>query len=83
MQQIGGKKMKKLSMFGSLLLILAFVLGPYIEEAFRQTMIISRGNMLFLVQRPICAVLLLIALAVVVMSIVGKRTFSNSVSGED
>ena len=27
MQQIGGKKMKKLSMFGSLLLILAYVLA--------------------------------------------------------
>ena len=37
-------------------LILAFVLGPMIENAFRQSMLMSDANLLIFVQRPIAAV---------------------------
>ncbi len=49
-------------------LLLGFVLGPMIEEHLRRAMIISRGDALVFVERPISATLL--ALAAVVLVIV-------------
>jgi putative tricarboxylic transport membrane protein len=63
-------------------LILAFVLGPLIEVAFRQTMIVSEGSLLVFVRRPICAVLLLVALAIILTAVFKKRTFSTTIAGE-
>ncbi len=42
-------------------LLLGFVLGPMIEEYFRRAMIISRGDPMVFVQKPISAVMLSIA----------------------
>lgn len=42
-------------------LIMAFILGPMLENAFRQSLIMSDGNLLIFMQRPISAVTLIIA----------------------
>lgn len=44
--------------------ILAFVLGPMIEENFRRSMLIGQGRLQIFVERPICLALLLIAAAI-------------------
>jgi putative tricarboxylic transport membrane protein len=48
-------------------LLLGFVLGPLLEEHLRRAMILSRGDPTTFVTRPISAVLLLIAVAVLVV----------------
>ncbi len=48
-------------------LLLGFVLGPLLEENLRRAMIISRGDPSVFVTRPISAILLLLALAVLVV----------------
>ncbi|MBE7183723.1 MAG: tripartite tricarboxylate transporter permease [Methylobacterium mesophilicum] len=48
-------------------LLLGFVLGPLLEENLRRAMRLSRGDPMTFVDRPISAVLLLIALAVLVV----------------
>jgi putative tricarboxylic transport membrane protein len=47
-------------------LILAFVLAPMLENAFRQSMIISRGSPLIFVSRPISAAFVFVALILLV-----------------
>ena len=42
-------------------MLLAFILGPMMEEYLRRAMLLSRGNPLVFVQRPISATLLAIA----------------------
>jgi TctA family transporter len=42
-------------------MLLAFILGPLMEEYLRRAMLISRGNPLVFVQRPISATLLVLA----------------------
>ncbi|MGV6875490.1 tripartite tricarboxylate transporter permease [Pseudochelatococcus sp. B33] len=39
-------------------LMLGFVLGPMLEEHFRRAMILSRGDMMFFIERPVSAVML-------------------------
>ena len=63
-------------------LILAFVLGPLMEVAFRQTMIVSEGSLLVFVQRPICAVLLLVSVGIILTASLKKRTFAIAIDGE-
>jgi len=48
-------------------LLLGFVLGPLLEENLRRAMILSRGDPATFFTRPISAILLLIALAVLVV----------------
>jgi TctA family transporter len=48
-------------------LLLGFILGPLLEENLRRAMIISRGNALVFVERPISAGILLLAVAVLVV----------------
>lgn len=48
-------------------LLLGFVLGPLLEENLRRAMILSRGDPMTFVTRPISATLLLIALLVLVV----------------
>ena len=48
-------------------LLLGFVLGPLLEENLRRAMILSRGDPMTFVTRPISATLLLVALAVLVV----------------
>jgi putative tricarboxylic transport membrane protein len=64
-------------------LILALVLGPLIEVAFRQTMIVSGGSFLVFVQRPICAFLMLMSLGIVITAFIKKRRFTEAIGGEE
>jgi putative tricarboxylic transport membrane protein len=48
-------------------LLLGFVLGPLLEENLRRAMILSRGDPMTFVTRPLSAVLLAIAIAVLVV----------------
>ncbi len=47
-------------------LVLAFVLGPMLENNLRKSLILSQGDLLIFVQRPISAVCLLLALALLI-----------------
>jgi putative tricarboxylic transport membrane protein len=57
-------------------MLLAFILGPLMEEYLRRAMLISRGNPLVFIQRPISATLL--ALAVLAMCAVLIPSFSKT-----
>ena len=46
-------------------LVLAFVLGPMAERSLSQSLVISNGNPLILIERPIAAVLLTLAVSTV------------------
>jgi TctA family transporter len=48
-------------------LLLGFVLGPMLEENLRRAMIISRGDPMVFLTRPISAALILLAIAVLVI----------------
>ncbi|MBD8064969.1 tripartite tricarboxylate transporter permease [Devosia sp. PTR5] len=50
-------------------LLLGFVLGPLLEEHLRRAMIISRGDPMVFVERPISAALLALALAAVLIAV--------------
>jgi putative tricarboxylic transport membrane protein len=58
-------------------LALAFVLGPLLEQALRQSLLISNGNFVILVNRPISAVCFGVAALLVISGIIsnikGKR----------
>jgi putative tricarboxylic transport membrane protein len=45
---------------------LGFVLGPTLESAFRQSLVLSDGSFLIFVQRPIVAALMCISVAILV-----------------
>ena len=49
-------------------LLLAFILGPLLEQAFRQSMIMSNGRLSIFFVRPASLVALLFCLALVVSS---------------
>ena len=57
-------------------MLLAFILGPLMEEYLRRAMLISRGNPWVFVQRPISVTLL--ALAVLAMLAVSLPSFSKT-----
>jgi TctA family transporter len=48
-------------------LLLAFVLGPMMEEFLRRALLISRGDPLVLISRPVSAVMLLMALGLMLL----------------
>lgn len=50
-------------------LLLGFVLGPLLEEHLRRAMIISRGDPMIFIERPISATLLAMALAAVIAAV--------------
>ncbi|HXC39800.1 MAG TPA: tripartite tricarboxylate transporter permease [Burkholderiales bacterium] len=50
-------------------ILLGMVLGPLIEENFRRAMLLSRGDMLVLFQRPISAVFMVMCILLVVLQI--------------
>jgi putative tricarboxylic transport membrane protein len=54
-------------------LVLAFVLGPILETAFRQSLIISNGNLSIFVTRPIALVFLCVAVLLVLSQVFGKK----------
>ena len=57
-------------------MLLAFILGPMMEEYLRRAMLLSRGNPLVFVQRPISATLL--AMAVLAMCAVLLPSFGKT-----
>ena len=60
-------------------LILAFVLGPLTEIAFRQTMIASDGSFMVFIERPISAFFILVALVVIVAAFIKRRIFATKI----
>jgi len=64
-------------------LILAFVLGPLMEVAFRQTMIGSDGSFAVFLTRPISVVLLLVAAGIIVTAFVKRRSFAGAIGREE
>ena len=56
-------------------MLLAFILGPLMEEFLRRAMLLSRGDPLVFIQRPISATLL--AIAVLAMCAVLLPTFGK------
>jgi TctA family transporter len=58
-------------------LLLGFVLGPMMEENFRRTLLLSRGDLWIFAERPISAALLATSAAVLllplIMRLVRKR----------
>ena len=64
-------------------LVLAFVLGPLIEKAFRQSMIFSDGSFTIFFTRPISAFFILIALGVLFSAFLRKRSFAKEINSEE
>ena len=54
-------------------LLLGFVLGPMMEEQLRRTMLLSRGDPMVFLERPISATLLAITLAIVVAALISSQ----------
>src|SRR5262249_47262100 len=50
-------------------LLLGFVLGPMLEEHLRRSMILSRGSPSIFIDRPVSAVLLVLALIMLVLAV--------------
>jgi putative tricarboxylic transport membrane protein len=48
-------------------MILGFILGPLMEENLRRSLVLSRGDPMIFVQRPISAVLLVLSACVVAL----------------
>jgi putative tricarboxylic transport membrane protein len=57
---VGGYLMRKFR-YEAAPLVLAFVLGPLMEQALRQSLLMSGGSFMIFIARPICAVTLAIA----------------------
>ena len=49
-------------------LILAFILGPMMETALRQSLVLSKGSFLIFISRPISAVPLILAIAILLFA---------------
>jgi putative tricarboxylic transport membrane protein len=64
-------------------LILAFVLGPLVEKAFRQSMIFSDGSFTIFVTRPISAFFILVTLGVLITAFLRKRSFAKEIESEE
>jgi putative tricarboxylic transport membrane protein len=58
-------------------LVLAYILGPQLEMAFGQSMILSDGSLLTFFERPISAFFMLMALGLIVLGFTKKRTFTT------
>jgi putative tricarboxylic transport membrane protein len=54
-------------------LVLAFVLGPILETAFRQSLIISNGNPAIFVTKPISLFFLCVAALLVLSQLFSKK----------
>ena len=48
-------------------LVLGFILGPLMEENLRRSLVLSRGDPMIFLERPISAVLLVMTLVVIAM----------------
>lgn len=59
----------KLFRFEPAPLLLGFVLGPLMEEQLRRTMLLSRGDPLVFIQRPISATLIALTAAIIIFAL--------------
>jgi len=50
-------------------LVMAYILCPFLEEAFRQSLIKSHGDFSIFVTRPISATILALALAIIFLNV--------------
>ncbi len=64
-------------------LILAFVLGPLVETAFRQSLIMSGGSFAIFMTQPISALFILAALGVIITAFIKKKAFAKGIESED
>ena len=62
-------------------LIMALVLGKVIENAFRQSLILSKGSLLIFFTRPISATMILIAILVLISPIIFKKRPLQEIGG--
>ncbi|MBI5602814.1 MAG: tripartite tricarboxylate transporter permease [Deltaproteobacteria bacterium] len=76
-----GYAMKKFS-YEPAPLVLALVLGPMFEESLRQSLILSNGNPMIFLTRPIAAVLVVIAIMLLISPFVFKQK-SRLTGGEE
>jgi putative tricarboxylic transport membrane protein len=53
-------------------LVLALVLGPIMEKAFRQSLIMSNGSPMIFISRPICAVFVIVSLFLLISPLIFK-----------
>jgi putative tricarboxylic transport membrane protein len=63
-------------------LILAFVLGPLVEKAFRQSMIFSDGSFTIFFTRPISGFFTLVTIGVLIAALIRKRSFARKIEAE-
>ena len=54
-------------------LVLALVLGPMLEEAFRQSLMLSKGDFSIFISRPLSLIFLIVAALLVIIPIVTQR----------
>lgn len=69
---IVGYLMKKFGYEGAPM-VLALVLGPMLEEAFRQSLILSQGNFSIFVSRPLSLSFLILAVLLLIVPIITQR----------
>jgi putative tricarboxylic transport membrane protein len=62
-------------------LVLAMVLGPILEEAFRQSLMMSKGDLTTFVSRPLSMGFLIVALALLVIPIFTRRKKVSTLEG--
>jgi putative tricarboxylic transport membrane protein len=54
-------------------LVLALVLGPMLEEAFRQSLMLSKGDFSIFISRPLSLAFLIVAALLIILPIVTQR----------
>ncbi|GAB3708874.1 tripartite tricarboxylate transporter permease [Mariniluteicoccus flavus] len=64
-------------------LVLAFVLGPILEQAFRQSMLISNGNPAIFVTRPISGTILVTLVVALVAVTFGRKVLRKTIGLDD
>ena len=69
---IVGYLMKKFQ-YDAAPLVLAVVLGPMLEEAFRQSLMMSKGDFAIFVSRPLSLIFLVLALLLLIIPIMTQR----------
>ena len=67
-----GYTLKKLD-FDTVPLIMALVLGPFLEESLRQSLFMSRGDIPALLERPLTAVLVVLIIVVLMAPVLWRR----------
>jgi putative tricarboxylic transport membrane protein len=69
--------------YGPAPLVLAFVLGPLLEQALRQSLLMSNGNFMILFSRPISAVCFGLAVLLLISGIISSIKGKKPIESED